>query len=140
LSLRRLPGRGARIAAPAFFLPARTSVVGLTLAGALSLGLAACTNSARDEAPLTPEQKLLARGRQVYQSQCIACHNPNPRLPGSVGPDLFGSSRELIEARVLHAAYPPGHPPKRDTHLMPAQPQLKGDIDALHAYLNAPAP
>lgn len=58
-------------------------------------------------------------------------------MAGSVGPDIYGSSRELIEARILRQAYPDGYKPKRSTHVMPALQQLQGDIPALHAYLNA---
>jgi len=52
-----------------------------------------------------------------------------------VGPDVAGSSRELLEARVLHLSYPPGYKPKRATHVMTAMPQLAPKIDDLAAYL-----
>lgn len=84
--------------------------------------------------PETPAE----RGRKVYQLSCIACHNPDPSLPGSVGPPIKGSPRALVEARVLHAAYPPGYTPKRQSHIMPAQPHLASHIDELTAFLNAP--
>ena len=86
----------------------------------------------------TPEAKLAARGKLVYSTQCISCHNRNPKMPGSLGPDLFGSSKELLTARILHAAYPEGYKPKRESHAMPALPHLSGDIDALACYLNTP--
>jgi len=38
---------------------------------------------------------------------------------------------------VLRAEYPPGYTPKRDTHLMPAQPFLASQVDALAAYLGS---
>ena len=80
------------------------------------------------------------RGTAVYMSVCIACHNVNPSLDGSLGPANAGASRELLEARVLHAAYPPGYQPKRTSKAMPAFPQLAGDIDALTAYLTECCP
>jgi hypothetical protein len=46
-----------------------------------------------------------------------------------------GASRALLEAKVLNGSYPEGYAPKRPTRVMPAQPQLTGDIDALAAYL-----
>jgi mono/diheme cytochrome c family protein len=92
--------------------------------------LFACTTQ-----PSAPADPLAERGRSVYVQQCIACHNPNPAQPGAVGPAIQGSSRELVEARVLHAAYPPGYTPKRTTTTMVAFPNLSGDIDALAAYL-----
>src|SRR5690242_7447779 len=78
-----------------------------------------------------------ARGEQVYRANCIVCHHPDPREPGSVGPPIAGSSRELIEARVLRAEYPPGYTPKKDSHLMPPLPYLEHDIDDLAAYLGS---
>lgn len=82
------------------------------------------------------ETSLVTRGRTVYQSNCTACHHPNPHLPGSIGPEVFGSSRALLEARILRGDYPPDYKAKRMTHVMNALPQLKDEIDAIHAYLN----
>ena len=68
-------------------------------------------------------------------SNCVVCHNPDPNVPGSQGPAIAGSSRELVEARVLHLSYPPGYKPKRTTHAMRASPQLAGHIDEITAFL-----
>jgi mono/diheme cytochrome c family protein len=76
-----------------------------------------------------------ARGRQVYLSQCASCHAADPGQVGPVGPPVKGASRALLEAKVLNGSYPEGYAPKRPTRVMPAQPQLTGDIDALAAYL-----
>jgi len=84
------------------------------------------------------EAKLIARGKAVYLSNCTSCHNINPKLPGSQGPDIHGSSKELLTARLLHAKYPDGYKPKRSSNAMPALPHLANDIDALTAYLNQP--
>jgi mono/diheme cytochrome c family protein len=92
--------------------------------------LFACTSQ-----PQAPADPLAERGRSVYVQQCIACHNVDPAQNGALGPAIQGSSRELLEARVLHAAYPPGYTPKRTTTTMVALPQLADDIDALAAYL-----
>ncbi len=85
--------------------------------------------------PPTPAQ----RGRVVYMTNCVVCHNPNPALEGTQGPAIAGSSRELVEDRVLHLSYPPGYKPKRATHAMRALPQLAGRIDDITAFLNPPA-
>jgi mono/diheme cytochrome c family protein len=82
-----------------------------------------------------PGDPLVERGRQVYQAQCTQCHNPDPSQAGAVGPPLKGSSRELLEARVLRGAYPPGYTPKRPTAVMPPQPGLAQDVPALAAFL-----
>ncbi|MBC7714303.1 MAG: cytochrome c [Rhizobacter sp.] len=91
-----------------------------------------CQKNSTTEAPLSP---LEARGKGVFMSNCIACHNPNPSLDGSIGPAIAGSSLELITARVLTRGYPPGYKPKRTSGVMPDFPQLKNDIPAIHAYL-----
>jgi mono/diheme cytochrome c family protein len=78
------------------------------------------------------------QGRRVYTANCVACHGPNPQLEGVMGPAIAGSSHELLEARVMRAAYPAEYEPKRDTALMQPMPYLKGDLDALAAYLANP--
>jgi mono/diheme cytochrome c family protein len=96
---------------------------------ALALGLGAgCSQGEK----LSPEAE---RGRQVYQAQCIACHNPSPAQPGPLGPALTGASEELLRAKVLHGTYPPGYAPKRPTKVMQPMPQVANDIHALAAYL-----
>jgi mono/diheme cytochrome c family protein len=98
------------------------------LGAVAALALAACGRE-----PLSPEAE---RGRQVYLSQCTACHASDPSQPGPVGPAVKGASRELLEAKVLRGTYPPGYTPKRPTSVMPPQPQLAPEIDALAPYLN----
>jgi len=78
---------------------------------------------------------LVERGRQVYLAQCTQCHNPDPSQDGALGPAVKGSSRELLEARILRGGYPPNYKPKRPTSVMPPQPAVAPDIPALAAYL-----
>lgn len=85
-----------------------------------------------------PADPLAARGREVYLAHCTSCHHHDPRQPGVIGPAVAGSSRALIEARVLRAAYPEGYTPKRSTTAMVALPELAGEIDALAAWLASP--
>ena len=92
---------------------------------AAALGLAAC---AGDGSPA-------GRGRQVYLAQCTACHNSDPSKNGPLGPAIKGSSRELLEARVLRGAYPPGYKPKRGTAIMQPMPQEASALDDLAAFL-----
>jgi len=77
----------------------------------------------------------VARGRDVYKSVCLACHAADPNQSGSLGPAIAGSSRELIEARVVHGTYPKGYTPKRAGNEMPKFPNLAGSVDDLTAYL-----
>ncbi len=104
------------------------------IGGVFLLPLFSCQKSGAPEAPLSA---LANQGKAVYLSNCIVCHNPDPRLDGSIGPAVAFSSLELLEARILHRTYPPGYKPKRPTEQMPDFPQLKNDIPALHAYLNS---
>jgi mono/diheme cytochrome c family protein len=83
--------------------------------------------------PATPAE----RGRAIYLSRCVVCHNQNPSLPGVKGPPISGSSRELVEGRVLRLQYPPGYTPKRKTHSMKAMPELARSVDDLAAFLQS---
>ena len=44
-------------------------------------------------------------------------------------------AKDLLEARVVHATYPPGYKPKRDSKVMPPRPDLVASIPDLAAYL-----
>jgi mono/diheme cytochrome c family protein len=81
------------------------------------------------------ESDLAARGRHYYQNVCIACHNGDPRMDGTLGPAIAGASLELLEAKVLRGEYPPGYTPKRDTGTMPRFEYLAPEIEGLAAYL-----
>ncbi len=85
------------------------------------------------EAPRDP----LAQGRSFYMSHCIACHNPNPTKDGSIGPAIWGSSKELLRSKVLRSEYPNGYAPKRKTHIMPKLPLTEEDIEVVRVFLNA---
>jgi len=100
----------------------------------LCLGVACVACACSQQPTAVP---AVERGRRVYLANCITCHNPDPTRPGSAGPEVAGASRELLAARVLHAAYPPGYTPKRPTHQMVALPQLTERIDDLAAFLDA---
>ena len=78
---------------------------------------------------------LRKRGRAVYLTNCTASHNSDPSQDGGLGPAVTGSSRELLEARIMRASYPEGYTPKRDSRAMVALPHLEPDLDALTAFL-----
>lgn len=96
-------------------------------AAILAIAIAACGPSK----PMTPAE----RGRIVYMTNCVVCHNPDPSRAGSKGPPIAGSQRELVYDRVLFLKYPPGYTPKRTTHAMRALPHLANQIDNLTAFL-----
>ena len=101
--------------------------------GAACLALLACSDGGGGE----PD--LVDQGRRVYQNVCIACHAADPTRDGALGPAIAGSSRELLEAKVLRGEYPPGHRPARESAAMPVFPYLEDDIPALEAYLASEA-
>ena len=74
-------------------------------------------------------------GRQVYLAQCTACHGSDPGQRGPVGPPVKGASKELLETRILRAAYPHGYTPKQNTAVMQPMPHLAANIGDLAAYL-----
>lgn len=83
------------------------------------------------------QNPLFDKGKAVFISNCIACHNTDPTLPGSIGPDIANSSIELLTSRIMKQSYPEGYKPKRDSHLMPALPFLEKDLPALKVYLDS---
>ncbi len=95
----------------------------------------------KEQPPLSEQEALVQKGKGIYVSLCIACHNLNPRLPGALGPDLAGSSLELLQAKVLKSQYPTNYTPKIGAKnakvQMPAMPFLEKDILAIHAFLNS---
>ncbi len=99
----------------------------------LTLG-AACSG---DDEPAVETAAM--RGERVYRNVCITCHNADPSKDGVVGPAVAGSSRELLEARVVRGEFPPGYTPKQPGGAMPAFPYLADQIGYLAAYLEAAA-
>jgi mono/diheme cytochrome c family protein len=110
-------------------LHTRLPAVAVFIASWAALGC----GSSDEKPPLSPAAQ---RGERVYRNVCIACHNANPSVDGSVGPAIAGATRELLEARVVHGTYPPGYTPKRDSAAMPKFAYLADHIDDLHAYLD----
>ena len=79
-----------------------------------------------------------AKGKAVYYANCTSCHNYNPKKVGSIGPDIYGSSIELLKNKVLYGKYPNNYKPKRVIGVMPLYPHLNKQISNLHAFLNYP--
>ncbi len=109
-------------------------------AGIFMSAVVACTKKSSESAgggevaaQLTPAEK----GKKIYMANCIACHNVNPKQDGGIGPANWGSSLELLQAKVIENKYPEGYTPKRPSKAMAPLPHLKDNIADLHAYLNA---
>ena len=79
-----------------------------------------------------------ARGKAIYYLNCISCHNLDPKKQGSIGPQIYGSSKELLSKKILFGKYPKNYKPKRSGGAMPIMPNLDKEIANLHAFLNAP--
>jgi len=97
--------------------------------------LAACACSQRE--PSDPQAALVQHGKQIFQTNCTACHAQDPRQPGPVGPPIAGSPLPLLEAKVLHNEYPPGYTPKRTTRAMIPLAHLEPELPAIAAYLQS---
>jgi len=82
----------------------------------------------------------IARGRSAYLANCVACHNPNPKLAGPIGPPLAGSPPDLVRAKVMRNEYPPGYTPKRPTLAMVPLPHLEPKLEDIAAYLGSVSP
>ena len=80
-----------------------------------------------------------ARGKAIYNLNCISCHNLDPKKQGSTGPQIYGSSKELLSKKILFGKYPKNYKPKRSGGAMPIMPNLDKEITNLHAFLNAPS-
>ena len=100
----------------------------------LALAVSVCSKDS-DQKAETPKDSDWKRGRGVYLANCVACHNNDPSKDGPIGPTIKGSSKELLQARVLSTSYPPGYKPKRPTKVMPQFPFLKDEIPYLAVYL-----
>ncbi len=114
------------------------------IAIACAMAFMGCTKKSSDSSTVETKTELTLeqqaeRGKSIYMSNCTSCHNVDPSLDGSVGPAILGSSKELIEARVMRAQYPAGYKPKRETHTMVALPHLEKEIPNLAAYLSGPS-
>ncbi|MCC6670748.1 MAG: c-type cytochrome [Planctomycetes bacterium] len=113
-----------------------TAGLGLTAALTVVIVLANCSAE-----PAGPKLSDLAeKGRRVYSLNCTVCHGADPHVAGAQGPEIAGASLELLTARVLHATYPEGYKPKRDTKQMVALPYLQDALPALEAYLREVPP
>lgn len=110
----------------------RSATVRVVLAGAAVAGLALGCSSG----DTTHLSEAAQRGRGVYMNVCVACHNADPAKDGTLGPNLVGATRELVEWRVVKGTYPPGYTPKRTTSAMPALPHLAPDVDDLYAFIH----
>ena len=101
----------------------------------------------QEETESEPDQKKLnntialttdiEKGRMVYFANCVSCHNNNPKKPGSIGPEVYGASIDVLAQKIVFGKYPENYSPKRTSKIMPLMPHLKKEISNLHAFINS---
>jgi len=115
-----------------------------TFGSLLAFAALACGDSSDgasgNGAELDAEAALIARGKHYYDNVCIACHNGNPTVDGTLGPALAGASLDVIQAKVMRGEYPEGYTPKRDTGTMPRFQYLEPELEGIAAYLASVEP
>ena len=79
----------------------------------------------------------IEKGRMVYFANCVSCHNNNPKKPGSIGPEVYGVSIDVITKKIVSGKYPENYRPKRPSKIMPSMPHLNKEISNLHAFINS---
>ena len=79
----------------------------------------------------------IEKGRMVYFANCVSCHNNNPKKPGSIGPEVYGVSIDVLTQKIVYGKYPENYRPKRPSKIMPSMPHLNKEISNLHAFINS---
>ena len=97
-------------------------------------------NAKADQKKLTNTVALttaIEKGRMVYFANCVSCHNNNPKKPGSIGPEVYGVSIDVLTQKIVSGKYPENYIQKRTSKIMPSMPHLKKEISNLHAFINS---
>lgn len=95
-------------------------------------------NSAFSQVPAT-DKATIEKGRRLYVSNCLSCHNRDPGLKGSIGPEITDAPLSVMTSKVMTGKYPEplpaGFVPKRKSRAMMPIKKLKDDIPAIWAYV-----
>ena len=97
-------------------------------------------NAKADQKKLTNTVALttdIEKGRMVYFANCVSCHNNNPKKPGSIGPEVYGVTIDVLTQKIVYGNYPENYRPKRPSKIMPSMPHLNKEISNLHAFINS---
>ena len=83
----------------------------------------------------------LEKGKRLYLANCIQCHNRDPNLKGSLGPEMVDAPLEVMTSKVMTGLYPAklpaGYVPKRTTKVMRKIPKLQKDIPDIYAWVQS---
>ncbi len=91
--------------------------------------------------PMSATPAMIERGRVLYVANCIRCHNKDPNVKGSIGPEVVDAPMAVMYSKVMTGKYPDplpaGFVPKRKSRAMQAIPKLKADIPVIWAYVQS---
>lgn len=83
----------------------------------------------------------IEKGKKLYISNCIRCHNKDPSIKGSIGPEVVDAPYEVMYSKIMTGKYPQPLPkgfiPKRKSSAMAKLPKLKDDIPSIWAYVQS---
>jgi mono/diheme cytochrome c family protein len=83
----------------------------------------------------------IQKGKAIYLSACIKCHNKDPNVKGPIGPEIVDAPLEVMQHKVATGRYPDvlpeGFVPKRKTKQMTKFPQYLKDVPSIHAYVQS---
>ena len=92
-------------------------------------------------ASANPNQVLIEKGKRLYLSNCIQCHNRDPNIKGSLGPEIVDAPYVVMYSKVMTGVYPEklpeGFVPKRKSKAMRKIPKLEKDIPAIYAWVQS---
>ena len=97
-------------------------------------------NAKADQKKLTNTVALttdIEKGQIVYFANCVSCHNNNTKKPGSIGPEVYGVTLDVLTQKIVYGKYPENYRPKRPSKIMPSMPHLNKEISNLHAFINS---
>ena len=113
----------------------------------LAMFVSNCENNHIEQEETEADQKILNntvalttdidKGRMVYFANCVSCHNNNPKKIGSIGPEVYGVSIDVLTQKIVFGKYPENYRPKRTSKIMPSMPHLNKEISNLHAFINS---
>ncbi len=96
---------------------------------------------AKDPSPLVSNALMIEKGRKLYVANCLRCHNKDPNIKGSIGPEVVDAPYDVMYSKVMTGKYPDPLPkgfiPKRKSRAMQPLPRLKNDIPAIWAYVQS---
>lgn len=85
------------------------------------------------------DQATLDKGKRLYLSNCIQCHNRDPNLKGSIGPEIIDAPLSVMMSKIMTGTYPAvlpaGFTPKRKSKAMRKIPKLEKDIPAIYDWV-----